>query len=82
MSTARDMTQRAFDAACERRGFKPHGCFGYYELGAESRVSVSVFNAGERRRDKLAFLIQQRASVDKRLKCGCFGKRGKCPKCD
>jgi hypothetical protein len=62
MSTARDMTQRQFDEACAKLGFVRHsgGLFGYYTLPSPKvNVSVSIRNAGKRRRDQLAYLIKQ-----------------------
>jgi hypothetical protein len=56
----RDMSQSQFDAACARRGFKRQGFFGYYDLNIpEQRVSVSILNAGTKRRAQLAYLIRQ-----------------------
>lgn len=55
---SRDLTQREFDRACARRGFVPT-FLGYYELPDTGRVHVCSFNAGSRRRDRLAYLIRQ-----------------------
>lgn len=54
---ARDMTKGQFREACKRHGFKPAGFMGYYELSGG--VSASLFNAGKRRRDQLAYLIRE-----------------------
>lgn len=54
----RDLTQAQFDEKCERLGFRKVGFMGYYEL-ADGRVSVSVWNAGKRRRDQLRYLIKE-----------------------
>lgn len=58
MKRPRDMTRPQFDAACERAGFKPAGFMGYYvlPLPGVGRHSVSIWNAGKRRRDQLAYL--------------------------
>ena len=56
MKRPRDMTEAQFDAACERAGFEPQGYLGYYRLPVPGRRSVSVYNAGRRRRDRLAYL--------------------------
>lgn len=57
---SRDMTKAQFKAACNRRGFKSEGFMGYYRLEYEGRqVLVSVWNAGDRGRDQLAYLIRQ-----------------------
>lgn len=58
MSRAKDMTQVEFGAACVRHGFRTTGILGYYSLPG-TQTSVSVLNAGGRRRDRLAYLIQQ-----------------------
>jgi hypothetical protein len=52
----RDLTQKQFDAKCERRGFR-RAFMGYYEVG--HGLSVYARNAGERRRDQLAYLIRE-----------------------
>jgi hypothetical protein len=57
MSEARDLTQKQFDSACSRHGFKPVGFFSYYDVG--NGVEVCSLNAGRRRRDKLAYLIRE-----------------------
>jgi hypothetical protein len=53
----RDLTERQFNAACARHGFKSRHFMGYYEVG--NGLETSVLNAGNRRRDQLAYLIQQ-----------------------
>jgi hypothetical protein len=64
----RDMTQRQFDEACAQLGFVAHGVMGYYRLPSpKNTVCVSIRNAGKRRRDQLAYLIEQdRIQADKR----------------
>ncbi len=56
MTKTRDMSQREFDAACERHGFRPGGVMGYY---AKVNTRISAWNAGRNatRRQKLAYLI-------------------------
>jgi hypothetical protein len=54
--TTRDLTKAQFDIACTRRGFKRE-FMGYVNVG--HGVSVYVRNAGERRRDQLAYLIRE-----------------------
>jgi hypothetical protein len=54
----RDLTKRQFKAACERYGFRPGGFLGYYRI--TENTSVSVLNAGDRLRDRLAYLIAAR----------------------
>ncbi len=57
MSRPRDMTKAQFDAACERAGFRPRGYMGYYRLPIPGRhTCVSIWNAGDRRRDQLSYL--------------------------
>ena len=51
------MSQAAFARECEKRGFRGHGVLGYYDVG--HNTSVSILNAGPRRRDRLAYLIKQ-----------------------
>ena len=58
----RDMTQADFDAACAQYGFVKSGVLGYYRITPNVRVSIR--NAGTRRRDQLAYLIQQRAKQE------------------
>jgi hypothetical protein len=67
MKTARDMTKKQFDDACRELGFETHGIMGYYRLPLpKNRVCVSIHNAGKRRRDQLAYLIEQdRIQADK-----------------
>jgi len=54
----RDMTKGQFLQACEKYGFKPLGFLGYYDTGEGH--CVSVLNAGDRRRSRLAYLVVQR----------------------
>jgi hypothetical protein len=52
----RDMTQKQFDDALQRRGMEKTGFMGYVKLGGG--LEVSMYNCGSnRRRDRLAWLI-------------------------
>ena len=65
MSTARDFTKAEFKAACKRHGFKPSGIWGYHSMPG-TKVEISIWNAGDRRRTQLAYLIQeQRRLIEK-----------------
>lgn len=57
--TTRDISDKEFKAACERRGFEPRIFgLGYYQLPCG--VSVSVFNAPrDTNRARLAYLIRK-----------------------
>lgn len=55
-TTVRDISKAQFDAACKRHGFKSE-FMGYYSVG--NGVSVYARNAGERRREQLAYLIHE-----------------------
>jgi len=62
---ARDMSKAQFDAAIKRHGFTPEGFMGYYELGVEGqRAMVSVLNAGQNRRARLAYLLRKREELE------------------
>jgi hypothetical protein len=61
---SRDMSRAQFDRECAKRGFRPHGVLGYYDVG--HGTSVSVMNAGPRRRDRLAYLIDQAGRAARR----------------
>ena len=65
MSNAKDMTKAQFRTACEKYGFKPQLFLGYYELPG-TNTQVSILNAGNRRRDQLAYLIQQQRILSKK----------------
>ena len=62
----RDMTRKQFEAACERRGFKPEGFMGYYFT--PSGFSISALNAGPNKRAQLAYLIKENEREEKRKK--------------
>lgn len=56
----RDMSQSQFDEAVSRHGFKCEGFMGYYKLPAPfQNCSVSVLNAGDNRRARLAYLLKE-----------------------
>ena len=59
----RDLSQAQFDAQVAKLGAKRQGFLGYYELplvpGQKGRWCVSVLNAGNRRRDQIAYLKRQ-----------------------
>lgn len=55
---SRDMTQKQFDAALEKRGMKKLPFMGYVDIGGGRHVSVLNAGIGSRRRDQLAYLIQ------------------------
>ena len=62
----RDMTKAQFRAACERAGFVPE-VLGYYKLPIPGQnVAVNVFNAGDRLRDRLAYLHSETARLEKK----------------
>lgn len=65
MSTAEDMTTAQFKAACKRRGFVDMRIMGFYSL-PESGFHVSVWNVGKRRRDQLAYLIQEQRRLSEK----------------
>jgi hypothetical protein len=60
------MTQKQFDAALEKYGMVRTGFMGYVKLGVGG-VEVSMLNAGNRRRDRLAYLLACRREVEKRI---------------
>lgn len=55
----RDMSKEKFLERAAAYGWKPAGFMGYFERAAEdgTRLSVSTWNAGTRRRSQLAYLI-------------------------
>jgi len=63
----RDMSRTQFRAACERSGFVPE-MLGYYRLPIHGHhIAVNVFNAGDRRRDRLAYLHAELERVTKKV---------------
>lgn len=65
---SRDMSERQFLAALKKRGMRP-ALMGYVRV-TES-TAVYRYNAGERRRDQLAYLIEQQEKARRR-----HGRRG------
>jgi hypothetical protein len=64
---ARDLSARDFHTACARSGFEPE-MLGYYRLPLPGHhIAVNVLNAGDRRRDRLAYLHQQLAKHEARI---------------
>jgi hypothetical protein len=67
----RDLTDAQFRYRAAKLGFKPEGFLGYWRLASNPNISVSIWNAGKRRRDQLRYLIacdqreQQRAASEK-----------------
>ena len=55
----RDMTERQFQAACERHGFRAVGFMGYYALPPDGTRHVCALNGGRSRRAMLAYLIRE-----------------------
>jgi len=63
---SRDLTRAQFRAACERAGFVPE-MLGYYRLPIPGQhIAVNVFNAGDRRRDRLAYLHAETERITQR----------------
>jgi len=62
----RDISKAQFEAKCAEYGFKAEGFWGYYSIGVGG-VRVSIWNAGERRRTQLAYLIQERDRWTRKL---------------
>lgn len=55
----KDMSVGQYHSALDRYGFKPCGFLGYYRMPPpHESQSVSVLNAGDRRRDRLAYLLK------------------------
>lgn len=52
----KDLTEKQFLAACNRRGIARKG-FGYYNVG--NGLNVYRWNAGNNRRAQLAYLIRE-----------------------
>lgn len=62
----RDMTREQFRAACERAGFVPE-LLGYYRLPIPGEhIAVCSLNAGDRLRDRLAYLHAETKRISKR----------------
>ena len=66
----RDMTYTQFRAACERAGFIPE-MLGYYRLPIPGQtIAVNVLNAGDRLRERLAYLHAETGRLTKRVHRG------------
>jgi len=63
---SRDMTLKQFNAALAKHGMQRTGFMGYVKLGVGG-VEVSILNAGNRRRDWLAYLLAEKREVEKRI---------------
>lgn len=62
----RDLSTAQFLRALDREGFGRPEVMGYVNLGIEGHtVHASIFNAGERRRDQLAYLRAARRRVSR-----------------
>jgi hypothetical protein len=62
----RDLTKAQFNRLIEKYGFKPAGFMGYYSLPEpHSATNVSAYNAGNRRRSQLAYLLAQARKAEK-----------------
>ena len=54
----KDISAKRFNTLCQENGFIPEDFWGYYKIG--NGVSVSVLNAGSRRRDQFAYLLEMK----------------------
>lgn len=64
----RDLSRAQFEAKAAKEGFEGHGIMGYYKLPIPGHhICVSVWNAGERRRDQLNYLRRELRNTMKRL---------------
>ena len=57
ITMTRDMTKREFVSKLRSYGFRPVGLLGYVTLPDPPDCSVSVLNAGKKRRAQLAYLL-------------------------
>jgi hypothetical protein len=68
----RDLSIRQFKVACRKHGFTPRGFMGYYNLGIKEGkykgFAVSIWNAGSRRRDQLAYLFAERKKFEEKTR--------------
>lgn len=61
----RDLTRAQFQKAMRDNGWQIQGFMGYVRLNIPGRhVCVSVWNAGKRRRDQLAYLANEQAKAE------------------
>jgi len=65
----RDLTESQFLKRLEQNRFeiKPYSMFGYVH-DKETNINFSRFNAGDRRRDQLAYLLAERKRWINKLK--------------
>lgn len=64
MTKRKDMTQKEFDAACEKWGITPDGPIGYFRVTSSRSVSIWHPDAGRTHREKLKYLIaRQKAAL-------------------
>ena len=55
---SKDLTRRQYESAMKRHGFTARGFMGYWTLPAPFQdLSVCSLNAGDRRRDRLKFML-------------------------
>jgi hypothetical protein len=71
-----DLTAAQFAAACRQRGFRAKGFMGYFRLNIPGHpVEVSVWNCGSmRRRDHLAYLLEEQERARKAYGAECLAK--------
>ena len=67
----RDLTKSQFEYRATKLGFKKGGFMGYWQLASNPSVNVSVWNAGDRNRDRLRYLI----ACDKREQAKTEGRK-------
>ena len=66
MKQCRDMSERQFRDAAAKSGFTPD-TLGYWRLAPpHNNVSVYRFNAGDRRRSQLAYLLAEQKKAEER----------------
>jgi hypothetical protein len=53
----RDLSKSQFEYRARKAGFTPDGFLGYWK--SPNGISISVLNAGKRRRDWLPYLLRQ-----------------------
>lgn len=62
----RDLSEQQFLDAAKKRGFAP-SAMGYWRLAPPcGNTSVYRFNAGDRRRDQLAYLVREQQKAEAR----------------
>lgn len=63
----RDLTLDQFNYRAKKLGFTPEGFWGYWKL-SDGRTSVSVLNAGARRRDQLNYLKHEDRKIREQMR--------------